>query len=159
MLFGKPKTRKMKFSVYSITGGSITAGCAIYDTMQSSSRKWLRPLRWGQAHQSPPCSAGGFSEERACCLTKCPPIYSPAWKSCFRLPGLLPFALHSRAILRFALIFIKPTSLSKHSGQHVEASTIMLARFTSCSPEQAKEYGISDEYIYSTGKEIRRCRR
>ena len=127
-------------------GGSITAGMAIYDTMQyvkndvtticigQAASMAALLLAAGEAkeaagaaefaHSDPPALMGGLSGQAT------------------------DIDIHAREILRMREITNQ--LLSKHSGQKLEKVEKDVERDFIMNAQQAKEYGIIDDIIYKT---------
>ena len=125
-------------------GGIITAGMAIYDTMQ-----YIRPkvstICLGQAASMASfLLASGAKGKRFALPYSRIMIHQP-------LGGVQGQAtdidIHAKEILRMKDILNK--LISKHTGQPIEKVTADVERDYFMSAEQAKEYGIIDEVIYA----------
>src|ERR1700757_4689918 len=131
-------------------GGSITAGLAIYDTMQYIKND-VMTLCIGQA-----ASMGAFllmagkKGKRFALPNSRILIHQPS------MGGLSGQAtdidIHAREILRIREITNQ--LLSKHSGQKLDKVEKDVERDFIMNAQQAKEYGIIDDIIYKTGKAV-----
>ena len=124
-------------------GGSITAGFAIYDTMQFI-RPDVQTICIGQAARSQQSVSGGAQKVSA---LRCPNsrilIHQP-WMSDWR--GRRPILIwRRRKILRMRErineIFVR------HTGQDIKRIQTDTERDYIMSPDQGKEYGIIDDVI------------
>src|SRR5579864_2317174 len=131
-------------------GGSITAGMAIYDTMQ-----FVRPdvmtLCVGQAaSMAALLLASGEPKKRLALPNSRILIHQPS------MGGLSGQAtdidIHAREILRMREITNQ--LLSKHSGQKLDKVEKDVERDFIMNAQQAKEYGIIDDIIYKTAKAV-----
>src|SRR5512140_2816190 len=125
-------------------GGSITAGMAIYDTMQ-----YIRPdvmtICIGQAaSMAALLLSAGAKGKRFALPTSRILIHQPS------MGGLSGQAtdidIHAREILRMREITNE--LLAKHSGQKLEKVEKDVERDFIMNAQQAKEYGIIDDIIY-----------
>ena len=125
-------------------GGSITAGMAIYDTMQ-----FIRPdvttVCIGQcASMAAVLLAGGAKGKRYALPNSRILIHQPLMSG---LSGqATDIDIHAREILRMRENLNK--MLAGHCGQPLEKIERDVERDFIMSSEQAKEYGLIDEIIY-----------
>jgi len=125
-------------------GGSITAGFAIYDTMQFVKPDVVTTCVGQAASIAAVLLAGGAPKKRFALPNARILIHQP-WMS--GLGGqATDIDLHAKEILRMRLTI--NTLLAKHSGQPVERIEKDVERDYIMNPEQAKEYGMIDEIIY-----------
>ena len=147
LLFLEAEDPEKDVSVYiNSPGGSITAGMAIYDTMQ-----FIRPdvvtICIGQAASMAALllSAGAPGKRYALPNSRIL-IHQPS------MGGLSGQAtdidIHAREILRMREITNQ--LLSKHSGQKLDKVEKDVERDFIMNAQQAKEYGIIDDIIYKT---------
>jgi ATP-dependent Clp protease protease subunit len=124
-------------------GGSITAGLAIYDTMQFIKNNVVTY-----------CIGQAASWERFCCwpAPRASGLRCPTRASSFisrRWAGLSGQAtdidIHAREILRIREI--TNTLMAKHTGQPLDRIERDVERDFIMNSQQAKEYGIVDEII------------
>jgi ATP-dependent Clp protease protease subunit len=125
-------------------GGSITAGFAIYDTMQ-----FVKPdvvtTCVGQAASIAAVLLAGGSPKKRFALPHARILIHQPWMS--GLGGqATDIDLHAKEILRMRMVINQ--LLSQHSGQSVEKIEKDVERDFIMNPEQAKEYGMIDEIIY-----------
>ncbi len=132
MLFLQAEDPEKDIQLYiNSPGGSITAGFAIYDTMQAASIAAV-------------LLAGGAPKKRFALPNARILIHQP-WMS--GLGGqATDIDLHAKEILRMRTTI--NTLLAKHSGQPVDKIEKDVDRDYIMNPEQAKEYGMIDEIIY-----------
>ena len=127
-------------------GGSITAGMAIYDTMQYV-RNDVTTICIGQAaSMAALLLAAGEPKKRFALPNSRILIHQPS------MGGLSGQAtdidIHAREILRMREITNQ--LLAKHSGQTLEKVEKDVERDFIMNAQQAKEYGIIDDIIYKT---------
>src|SRR5580658_2032304 len=127
-------------------GGSITAGMAIYDTMQYVKND-VTTLCVGQAaSMAALLLSAGQAKKRLALPNSRILIHQPS------MGGLSGQAtdidIHAREILRMREITNQ--LLSKHSGQKLEKVEKDVERDFIMNSQQAKEYGIIDDIIYKT---------
>ena len=130
-------------------GGSITAGMAIYDTMQYVKNDVTTICIGQAASMAALLLGGGTSRKRRLALPNSRIlIHQPS------MGGLSGQAtdidIHAREILRMREITNQ--LLSKHSGQKLEKVEKDVERDFIMNAQQAKEYGIIDDIIYKTRK-------
>ncbi|HZP23131.1 MAG TPA: ATP-dependent Clp endopeptidase proteolytic subunit ClpP [Terriglobales bacterium] len=145
MLFLEAEDPEKDISLYiNSPGGSITAGMAIYDTMQ-----FIRPdvttICIGQAaSMAATLLAGGAAKKRFVLPTSRILIHQPLMSG---LSGqATDIDIHAREILRMREITNQ--LLSKHSGQPLEKVERDVERDFIMNAYQAKEYGIVDDIIF-----------
>src|SRR2546427_10518710 len=147
LLFLEAEDPERDIQVYiNSPGGSITAGMAIYDTMQ-----YVRPdvvtTCVGQAASiASVLLAAGAPKKRFSLPNSRILIHQPS------LGGLSGQAtdidIHAREILRMREITNQ--LLAKHSGQKLDKVEKDVERDFIMNAQQAKEYGIIDDIIYKT---------
>ncbi len=145
LLFLEAEDPEKDISLYiNSPGGSITAGLAIYDTMQ-----FIRPdvttICIGQAaSMAATLLAAGAKGKRFALPTSRVLIHQPS------MGGLSGQAtdidIHAREILR--LRAITNEILAKHTGQEISRIEKDVERDFIMTAPQAKEYGIVDDIIY-----------
>src|SRR5271166_6552048 len=145
MLFLQAEDPEKDIQLYiSSPGGSITAGFAIYDTMQ-----FVKPdvvtTCVGQAASIAAVLLAGGSPKKRFALPNARILIHQPWMS--GLGGqATDIDLHAKEILRMRMVINQ--LLSQHSGQTVEKIEKDVERDFIMNPEQAKEYGMIDEIIY-----------
>ncbi|HEV8523526.1 MAG TPA: ATP-dependent Clp endopeptidase proteolytic subunit ClpP [Terriglobales bacterium] len=145
LLFLEAEDPEKDVSLYiNSPGGSITAGMAIYDTMQ-----FIRPdvmtICIGQAaSMAALLLAAGSSKKRFALPNSRILIHQPS------MGGLSGQAtdidIHAREILRMRELTNQ--LLAKHTGQRLDKVEKDVERDFIMASQQAKEYGIIDEIIY-----------
>ncbi len=145
LLFLEAEDPEKDISLYiNSPGGSITAGMAIYDTMQ-----FIRPdvstICIGQAaSMAALLLAGGAAGKRFSLPTSRILIHQPLMSG---LSGqATDIDIHAREILRMREI--TNALLSKHCNQPLEKVEKDVERDFIMNAAQSKEYGIIDEIIY-----------
>jgi len=145
LLFLEAEDPEKDISLYiNSPGGSITAGMAIYDTMQ-----FIRPdvstICIGQAaSMAALLLAGGAAGKRFSLPTSRILIHQPLMSG---LSGqATDIDIHAREILRMREI--TNALLSKHCSQALEKVEKDVERDFIMNAAQSKEYGIIDEIIY-----------
>ena len=125
-------------------GGSITAGFAIYDTMQFVKPDVVTTCIGQAASIAAVLLVGGAPKKRFALPNARILIHQP-WMS--GLGGqATDIDLHAKEILRMRTMINK--LLAQHSGQSVDRIEKDVERDFIMNPEQAKEYGMIDEIIY-----------
>jgi ATP-dependent Clp protease protease subunit len=124
-------------------GGSITAGMAIYDTMQ-----FVRPdvvtICVGQAASIAALLLSAGAPKKRFSLPNSRILIHQPWLS--GLSGqATDIEIHAKEILRMRRTISE--LMSKHTGQPLDRIEKDIERDYIMSPEQAKEYGIVDEII------------
>jgi ATP-dependent Clp protease protease subunit len=145
LLFLEAEDPEKDISLYiNSPGGSITAGMAIYDTMQ-----FVRPnvvtICVGQAASIAALllTAGGPKKRFA--LPNSRILIHQPWMS--GLSGqATDIDIHAKEILRMRTVINK--LLAEHSGQAIEKIEKDVERDFIMSAQQAKEYGLIDEIIH-----------
>jgi ATP-dependent Clp protease protease subunit len=131
-------------------GGSITAGMAIYDTMQYVKNDVMTLCVGQAASMAALLLASGEAKKRLALPNSRILIHQPS------MGGLSGQAtdidIHAREILRMREITNQ--LLSKHSGQKLDKVEKDVERDFIMNAQQAKEYGIIDDIIYKTGKSV-----
>jgi len=131
-------------------GGSITAGMAIYDTMQYVKNDVMTLCVGQAASMAALLLAAGAPKKRLALPNSRILIHQPS------MGGLSGQAtdidIHAREILRMREI--TNGLLSKHSGQKLERVEKDVERDFIMNAGQAKEYGIIDDIILKTGKAV-----
>ncbi len=147
LLFLEAEDPEKDISLYiNSPGGSITAGMAIYDTMQ-----FIRPdvstICIGQAaSMAALLLAGGAAGKRFSLPTSRILIHQPLMSG---LSGqATDIDIHAREILRMREI--TNGLLSKHCNQPLEKVEKDVERDFIMNAQQSKEYGIIDDIIYKT---------
>jgi len=145
MLFLEAEDPEKDISLYvNSPGGSITAGMAIYDTMQ-----FIRPdvttICIGQAaSMAATLLAGGAAKKRFALPNSRILIHQPLMSG---LSGqATDIDIHAREILRMREITNQ--ILAKHTGQLLEKVERDVERDFIMNAQQSKEYGIIDDIIY-----------
>ena len=145
MLFLEAEDPEKDISLYiNSPGGSITAGMAIYDTMQ-----FIRPdvttICIGQAaSMAALLLAAGAPKKRYSLPTSRILIHQPLMSG---LSGqATEIDIHAREILRMREITSQ--LLSKHTGQRLEKVERDVERDFIMNAQQGKEYGILDDIIF-----------
>jgi ATP-dependent Clp protease protease subunit len=145
MLFLEAEDPDKDISLYiNSPGGSITAGMAIYDTMQ-----FIRPdvttICIGQAaSMAATLLAGGAAKKRFALPNSRILIHQPLMSG---LSGqATDIDIHAREILRMREITNQ--LLAKHTGQLLEKVERDVERDFIMNVQQGKEYGIIDDIIY-----------
>jgi len=145
MLFLEAEDPEKDISLYvNSPGGSITAGMAIYDTMQ-----FIRPdvttICIGQAaSMGATLLAGGAAKKRFALPNSRILIHQPLMSG---LSGqATDIDIHAREILRMREITNQ--ILAKHTGQLLEKVERDVERDFIMNAQQGKEYGIIDDIIY-----------
>jgi ATP-dependent Clp protease protease subunit len=145
MLFLEAEDPEKDISLYiNSPGGSITAGMAIYDTMQ-----FIRPdvttICIGQAaSMAALLLAAGAPKKRFSLPTSRILIHQPLMSG---LSGqATEIDIHAREILRMREITSQ--LIAKHSGQRLEKVERDVERDFIMNAQQGKEYGIIDDIIF-----------
>ena len=145
MLFLEAEDPDKDISLYiNSPGGSITAGMAIYDTMQ-----FIRPdvttICIGQAaSMAATLLAGGAAKKRFALPNSRILIHQPLMSG---LSGqATDIDIHAREILRMREITNQ--LLAKHTGQLLEKVERDVERDFIMNAQQSKEYGIVDDIIF-----------
>ena len=127
-------------------GGSITAGMAIYDTMQYIKNDVMTLCVGQAASMAALLLSAGSGKKRLALPNSRILIHQPS------MGGLSGQAtdidIHAREILRMREITNQ--LLAKHSGQKLEKVEKDVERDFIMNAQQAKEYGIIDDIIYNT---------
>src|SRR5882724_3461441 len=127
-------------------GGSITAGMAIYDTMQYVKNDVVTLCVGQAASMAALLLAAGEAKKRMALPNSRILIHQPS------MGGLSGQAtdidIHAREILRMREITNQ--LLAKHSGQKLDKVEKDVERDFIMNAQQAKEYGIIDDIIYKT---------
>src|SRR5712671_5747633 len=125
-------------------GGSITAGLAIYDTMQFI-KPDVQTYCIGQAASIAAVLLAAGAKGKRHSLPNARILIHQPWMS--GLGGQASdIDLHAKEILRMRMTI--NALLAKHSGQAVDKIEKDVERDYIMNPEQAKEYGMIDEIIY-----------
>jgi ATP-dependent Clp protease protease subunit len=131
-------------------GGSITAGMAIYDTMQYVKNDVMTLCVGQAASMAALLLSAGESKKRLALPNSRILIHQPS------MGGLSGQAtdidIHAREILRMREITNQ--LLSKHTTQKLDKVEKDVERDFIMNAQQAKEYGIIDDIIYKTGKAV-----
>ena len=127
-------------------GGSITAGMAIYDTMQYVKNDVTTICIGQAASMAAVLLSAGEAKKRLALPNSRILIHQPS------MGGLSGQAtdidIHAREILRMREITNQ--LLAKHSGQKLDKVEKDVERDFIMNSQQAKEYGIIDDIIYKT---------
>jgi ATP-dependent Clp protease, protease subunit len=127
-------------------GGSITAGMAIYDTMQYVKNDVTTICIGQAASMAALLLAAGQAKKRLALPNSRILIHQPS------MGGLSGQAtdidIHAREILRMREITNR--LMAKHTGQKLEKVEKDVERDFIMNAQQAKEYGIIDDIIYKT---------
>jgi ATP-dependent Clp protease, protease subunit len=131
-------------------GGSITAGMAIYDTMQYVKNDVMTLCVGQAASMAALLLAAGESKKRLALPNSRILIHQPSMGG----PSVqaTDIDIHAREILRMREITNQ--LLSKHSGQKLDKVEKDVERDFIMNAQQAKEYGIIDDIIYKTVKAV-----
>ncbi|HET9743329.1 MAG TPA: ATP-dependent Clp endopeptidase proteolytic subunit ClpP [Terriglobales bacterium] len=125
-------------------GGSITAGMAIYDTMQFVKNDIMTICIGQAASMAATLLCAGTAKKRFALPTSRILIHQPS------MGGLSGQAtdidIHAREILRMREI--TNSIMAKHSGQKLEKVEKDVERDFIMNAQQAKDYGIVDDIIY-----------
>ena len=145
LLFLASEDPEKDISVYiNSPGGSITAGFAIYDTMQFVKPDVVTTCVGQAASIAAVLLVGGAPKKRFALPNARILIHQP-WMS--GLGGqATDIDLHAKEILRMRTTINK--IIADHSGQSLERIERDVERDYIMNPEQAKEYGMIDEIIY-----------
>jgi len=145
MLFLEAEDPEKDISLYiNSPGGSITAGMAIYDTMQFVKPDVVTTCVGQAASIAAVLLCGGAPKKRFALPNARILIHQP-WMS--GLGGqATDIDLHAKEILRMRSTINQ--LLSKHTGQSLERIEKDVERDYIMNPEQAKEYGMIDEIIF-----------
>src|ERR1700674_4520953 len=131
-------------------GGSITAGMAIYDTMQYVKNDVTTICIGQAASMAALLLSAGEAKKRLALPNSRILIHQPS------MGGLSGQAtdidIHAREILRMREITNQ--LLAKHSGQKLDKVEKDVERDFIMNAQQAKEYGIIDDIIYKTAKAV-----
>src|ERR1700733_1331083 len=131
-------------------GGSITAGMAIYDTMQYVKNDVTTICIGQAASMAALLLSAGEAKKRLALPNSRILIHQPS------MGGLSGQAtdidIHAREILRMREITNQ--LLAKHSGQKLEKVEKDVERDFIMNAQQAKEYGIIDDIIYKTREKV-----
>jgi ATP-dependent Clp protease, protease subunit len=131
-------------------GGSITAGMAIYDTMQYVKNDVMTLCVGQAASMAATLLAAGEPKKRLALPNSRILIHQPS------MGGLSGQAtdidIHAREILRMREITNQ--LLAKHTGQKLDKVEHDVERDFIMNAQQAKEYGIIDDIIYKTAKAV-----
>ncbi|MGA2482785.1 MAG: ATP-dependent Clp endopeptidase proteolytic subunit ClpP [Candidatus Acidiferrales bacterium] len=145
MLFLQAEDPEKDIQLYiNSPGGSITAGLAIYDTMQFVKPDVVTTCIGQAASIAAVLLAGGAAKKRFSLPNARILIHQP-W-----LTGLggqaTDIDIHAKEILRMRSNI--NTLIAKHSGQAIEKIEKDVERDFIMTADQAKEYGLIDEIIY-----------
>ncbi len=145
LLFLEAEDPEKDISLYiNSPGGSITAGMAIYDTMQ-----FVRPnvvtICVGQAASIAALLLAAGAPKKRFALPNSRILIHQPWMS--GLSGqATDIDIHAKEILRMRTVI--NTLLAAHSGQALEKVEKDVERDFIMSAQQAKEYGLVDEIIH-----------
>jgi ATP-dependent Clp protease protease subunit len=128
-------------------GGSITAGMAIYDTMQYVRPDVVTTCVGEAASMAALLLASGAPTKRFSLPHSRILIHQPSMSG---LSGqATDIDIHAKEILRMRSVINH--LLADHSGQSIEKIEQDVERDFIMSPQQAKEYGLIDEIIHKRG--------
>ena len=145
LLFLEAEDPEKDISLYiNSPGGSITAGMAIYDTMQ-----FVRPsvvtICVGQAASIAPLLLAAGAPKKRFALPNSRILIHQPWMS--GLSGqATDIDIHAKEILRMRTVINK--LLANHSGQPLEKVEKDVERDFIMSAQQSKDYGVVDEIIH-----------
>ncbi len=145
LLFLEAEDPEKDISLYiNSPGGSITAGMAIYDTMQ-----FVRPnvvtICVGQAASIAALLLAAGAPKKRFALPNSRILIHQPWMS--GLSGqATDIDIHAKEILRMRLVINK--LLANHSGQPLEKVEKDVERDFIMSAQQSKDYGVVDEIIH-----------
>jgi ATP-dependent Clp protease, protease subunit len=145
MLFLEAEDPEKDIQLYiNSPGGSITAGLAIYDTMQFV-RPDVQTICIGQAaSMAAVLLAAGAAKKRFCLPNSRILIHQPLMSG---LSGqATEIDIHAREILRMREMMNQ--ILSKHTGQKLDKVEKDVERDFIMNAQQGKEYGIIDDIIF-----------
>ena len=132
-------------------GGSITAGMAIYDTMQFV-RPDITTVCIGQAaSMAAVLLAAGAKGKRYALPNSKILLHQPSIVAGGLAGQATDIDIHAREILRMRENLNK--IIAKHTGQDAEAVAKDVDRDFILDAEKAKDYGLIDEIIYKKGQE------
>src|SRR5579884_4238152 len=145
MLFLEAEDPEKDIQLYiNSPGGSITAGMAIYDTMQFVKNDVMTICIGQAASMAALLLTSGEKGKRFALPTSRILIHQP---SMVGLSGqATDFDIHAREILRMREITNQ--IMSKHTGQKLERVERDVERYFIMNAQQSKEYGIIDDIIY-----------
>lgn len=148
LLFLEAEDPERDISLYiNSPGGSISAGLAVYDTMQFI-RNDVTTICVGQAASMAAVLLAAGSPKKRFSLPHSRVLIHQPWMS--GLQGqATDIDIHAREILRIRTILNK--ILSHHTGQTMERVEKDVERDYIMTADQAKEYGIIDEVISKRG--------
>jgi ATP-dependent Clp protease protease subunit len=144
LLFLEAEDPEKDISLYiNSPGGSITAGMAIYDTMQ-----FVRPdvvtICIGQAASIAALLMAAGAPKKRFCLPNSRVLIHQPWMS--GLSGqATDIDIHAKEILRMRAVLNK--LMAHHTGQALEKIEKDVERDFIMDAEQAREYGLVDEII------------
>ena len=144
LLFLEAEDPEKDISLYiNSPGGSITAGMAIYDTMQ-----FVRPsvvtICIGQAASIAAVLLTAGAAKKRFCLPNARVVIHQPWMS--GLSGqATDIDIHAKEILRMRVVLNR--LLSQHSNQPLEKVEKDVERDFIMTAEQARDYGLVDEII------------
>lgn len=148
LLFLQSEDATKDISVYvNSPGGSVTAGLAIYDTMQFLKPN-IRTYCMGQAASMGAVLLAAGTKGKRYALPYARIMIHQPWGG---VQGTASdITIQAREIERLKTDLIK--ILGHHTGQPVEKVTVDSDRDFFMSAEEAKKYGLIDEVIYSAEK-------
>ncbi len=148
LLFLEAEDPERDISLYiNSPGGSISAGLAVYDTMQFI-RNDVTTICVGQAASMAAVLLAAGSPKKRFSLPHSRVLIHQPWMS--GLQGqATDIDIHAREILRIRTILNK--ILSHHTGQTMERIEKDVERDYIMTADQSKEYGIIDEVISKRG--------
>jgi len=145
LLYLEAEDSKADISLYiNSPGGSITAGLAIYDTMQFIKAPVTTICLGQAASMAAVLLAAGQSGKRYALPNSRIILHQPFGEFHGQATDL---AIQAKEILRMRESLNR--ILSRHTGQPVEKIQVDVERDFILTPEQARDYGIIDEIIVS----------
>jgi len=148
LLFLQSEDATKDISVYvNSPGGSVTAGLAIYDTMQFLKPN-IRTYCMGQAASMGAVLLAAGTKGKRYALPYARIMIHQPWGGAQGAAS--DITIQAREIERLKADLIK--ILSHHTGQAVEKLTMDSDRDFFMSAEEAKKYGLIDEVIYNAEK-------
>ena len=148
LLFLEAEDPERDISLYiNSPGGSITAGLAIYDTIQFI-RNNVTTICVGQAASMAAVLLAAGSAKKRFALPHSRVLIHQPWMSGIQGQAT-DIDIHAKEILRIRTILNK--ILAKHTGQPMERIEKDVERDYIMTADQSKEYGIIDEVISKRG--------
>ena len=148
LLFLEAEDPERDISLYiNSPGGSITAGLAVYDTIQFI-RNDVTTICVGQAASMAAVLLAAGSPKKRFALPHSRVLIHQPWMGGIQGQAT-DIDIHAKEILRIRMILNK--ILAAHSGQPLERIEKDVERDYIMTAEQSKEYGIIDEVISKRG--------